>query len=53
MIITKKGLQESTIQIEENFRASKEKVFKALTKPESLKKMVYGLGGCSSYRCRS
>lgn len=38
MIITKKGTKESIIQIEENFRAPKEKVFKAWTKPESLKK---------------
>ncbi len=38
MIITKKGAKENTIVIEENFRASREKVFKAWTKPESLKK---------------
>jgi len=38
MIIRKKGPQQQTIQIEEHFRASREKVFKAWTDPESLKK---------------
>jgi len=38
MVITKKGAAESIIAIEETFRAPKEKVFKAWTTPESLKK---------------
>lgn len=38
MIIAKKGSTESTIEVEEFFRAPKEKVFKAWTTPESLKK---------------
>ncbi len=38
MIITKKGATGSTIKIEETFRAPREKVFKAWTTPESLKK---------------
>jgi len=38
MIITKKGAAQKIINIEETFRAPKEKVFKAWTKPESLKK---------------
>lgn len=38
MIITKKGPIESTIQVEESFRAPRTKVFKAWTNPESLKK---------------
>lgn len=38
MLITKKGTNESTIQVEEEFRAPKDKVFKAWTNPESLKK---------------
>lgn len=38
MIITKKGPHKGTIIIEEDFRAPKEKVFKAWTTPESLKK---------------
>lgn len=38
MIITKKDTKESIIRITENFRAPREKVFKAWTKPESLKK---------------
>ncbi len=38
MIITKKGTKESTIQIEESFRAPKDKVYKAWTTPDILKK---------------
>ncbi|MFY0598156.1 MAG: SRPBCC domain-containing protein [Cyclobacteriaceae bacterium] len=38
MIITKKGATESIIHIEETFRAPREKVFKAWTKPVSIKK---------------
>ena len=38
MILTKKGPNQSTISIEETFRAPKDKVFKAWTTPESLKK---------------
>lgn len=38
MIITKKGIKENIITIEETFRAPREKVFKAWTTPDSLKK---------------
>lgn len=38
MIITKKGINDRVIFIEETFRAPRDKVFKAWTKPESLKK---------------
>ena len=38
MIITKKGASDNILEVEESFRAPKEKVFKAWTTPESLKK---------------
>ncbi|MBD81183.1 MAG: hypothetical protein CL840_19855 [Crocinitomicaceae bacterium] len=38
MIISKKGTNQRTVSIEESFRAPKEKVFKAWTTPDSLKK---------------
>lgn len=38
MIITKREAAESTIHIEEHFRASRERVFRAWTDPNSLKK---------------
>ncbi|MBO6516118.1 MAG: SRPBCC domain-containing protein [Bacteroidia bacterium] len=38
MILTQKGKAERVIVLEETFRASSDKVFKAWTKPESLKK---------------